>query len=83
MVHTFKVKHILFTPGMILADVLREYCDSLGIDDGLSALGFAHTDIQSLAYATIPQQQRATKLSPRQNARDDIAHILERAMKLY
>ena len=68
---------------MILADVLREYCDSLGIDDGLSALGFTHSDIEPIAYATIPQQQRATKLSPRENARDDIAHILERAMKLY
>ena len=69
--------------GLILADMLRDYCKKLDIEDGLSALGFTYTDIQPLAEATIPQQQRAARLAPRENTRDDIAHLLEQALAIY
>jgi len=71
----------LFT-GDILADVIRDYCYKLNIDDGIQALGYTSSDIPALVEATLPQE-RVTKLAPRQKTKEDFAQILESSLKMY
>lgn len=68
--------------GEILADVIREYCRKLKIDDGLKSLGYDSSDIPALVEATIPQE-RVTKLAPREKTREDLASILEGSLTMY
>uniref|UniRef100_A0A8C4N2C6 Hydroxyacid-oxoacid transhydrogenase, mitochondrial n=1 Tax=Eptatretus burgeri TaxID=7764 RepID=A0A8C4N2C6_EPTBU len=68
--------------GRILADVLRQMLFDLGVDDGLSALGYSCDDIPELVRGTLPQE-RVTKLSPRAQTEEDLSLLFEESMKLY
>ena len=74
--------YTLCLTGDILADVIRDYCQKLDIDNGLTQLGYNTSDIPGLVEATIPQE-RVTKLAPKEKTREDLAHILEGSMTLY
>lgn len=41
--------------GPVLADVLRDYMSDMKIENGLSALGYDKSDIDSLVEKTLPQ----------------------------
>ncbi|XP_067934308.1 hydroxyacid-oxoacid transhydrogenase, mitochondrial-like [Watersipora subatra] len=68
--------------GVILADIIKDYCNKLEIDDGLKTLGYTSSDIPALVEATIPQE-RVTKLAPREKTREDLASILENSLTMY
>lgn len=68
--------------GLILGDVIRDYCRKLKIDDGLTALGYDRSDIPALAEATMPQE-RVTKLAPREKTKEDYVSILEDSLTMY
>lgn len=41
--------------GLILSDVIRSYMSDLGIENGLSGLGFTADDVDDLVNGTLPQ----------------------------
>jgi len=41
--------------GRLLSDTVRTYMSDLGIDDGLTAVGYSTDDIPALVNATLPQ----------------------------
>ena len=68
--------------GKILADCVRNYMYKLGIPDGLTAIGFKPSDVDSLVDGTLPQK-RLTNLSPEPVARDALSELFENSMKAY
>lgn len=68
--------------GGILADVIRGYMQKAGIENGLHGLGFTSSDIPALVEGTLPQE-RLTKLSPRQQSREDLSKIIENSLENY
>lgn len=68
--------------GPILADVVRRYMNDLGIENGLSTLGFNSGDISALVEGSLPQE-RVNKMAPREQTKEDLAHLFERSMKIY
>ncbi|XP_018021541.1 probable hydroxyacid-oxoacid transhydrogenase, mitochondrial isoform X2 [Hyalella azteca] len=68
--------------GLALADVLRTYMQALGIEDGLTALGFGSSDVPRLVEGTLPQH-RVTKLAPRQQTHEQLGDILHNSMTVY
>ncbi len=65
--------------GRILSECVMEYMQSLGMPNGLSAVGYKHDDIPALVQGTLPQH-RVTKLSPRPADEQDLTGIFEDAM---
>ena len=41
--------------GRVLADVLREYMQDMGIQNGITELGFSREDIPALVQGALPQ----------------------------
>jgi hydroxyacid-oxoacid transhydrogenase len=68
--------------GRVLADTVRHYMHDLGIDNGLTAVGYTRADIPALVSATLPQE-RVTKLSPRQQTQEDLANLFEHSLTVY
>lgn len=69
--------------GLVLAEILREYMHSLGVDDGLKALGYSTEDIPALVRGTIPQK-RVTGLAPAgAPGEEELARLLEDSMTIF
>ncbi len=68
--------------GLILADTLRGYMQTMGVQNGLEEMGYSSEDIPSLVKGTLPQQ-RVTKLSPRSFTEEQLAGIFENSMTVY
>ena len=41
--------------GYVLSDIIRQYMEDMGIEDGLQALGYTTEDIPALVRGTLPQ----------------------------
>ena len=65
--------------GHILADQIVSLMKQLEVPNGLSAIGFAESDIPALVEGTLPQH-RVTKLSPRPADAEDLARLFKDAM---
>jgi hydroxyacid-oxoacid transhydrogenase len=65
--------------GRVLADRITWFMRELKVPNGLRAIGYSSSDIDSLVEGTLPQH-RVTKLSPRPASQDDLAKLFEEAM---
>jgi hydroxyacid-oxoacid transhydrogenase len=69
--------------GLLLADTLRQFMLSLGVDNGLKAIGYSNDDIPALVKGTLPQQ-RVTKLAPAgAPGEEELAMLFENSMNVY
>ncbi|MDP6450172.1 MAG: hydroxyacid-oxoacid transhydrogenase [Lentisphaeria bacterium] len=68
--------------GTVLTEKIVELMQSLGLPNGLSAIGFTDDDIQPLVEGTLPQH-RVTKLSPRPAEAEDLAQMFEETMTIW
>ncbi|GFR23911.1 hydroxyacid-oxoacid transhydrogenase, mitochondrial [Trichonephila clavata] len=68
--------------GLILADAVRDFMNDLGIENGLTDLGFSSADIPALVEGTLPQH-RVTKLAPREQSKEDLSRLFENSLKVY
>ncbi|GFW78676.1 probable hydroxyacid-oxoacid transhydrogenase, mitochondrial [Trichonephila clavipes] len=68
--------------GLILADAVRDYMNDLGIENGLTGLGFSSADIPALVEGTLPQH-RVTKLAPREQSKEDLSRLFENSLNVY
>ncbi len=65
--------------GKILADRITWFMRELNVPNGLKAVGYSSSDINTLVEGTLPQH-RVTKLSPRPAGPDELARLFEDAM---
>jgi len=68
--------------GRVLADRLLHFMSTLGVPDGLKAMGYTNDDIGALVEGTIPQE-RVTKLAPVPVGRPELAKLFAESMSLY
>jgi len=68
--------------GDVLSEYLVEMMQRLGVPNGLDAVGFKESDIDSLVQGVLPQH-RVTKLSPRDFTEKDLARIMHESMKMW
>jgi hydroxyacid-oxoacid transhydrogenase len=68
--------------GEVLAERVIHFMKSLGIPNGLAAVGYTPADIPALVEGTLPQH-RVTKLSPRPAEREELTALFERSMKIW
>jgi hydroxyacid-oxoacid transhydrogenase len=65
--------------GKVLADRITWFMRELKVPNGLKAIGYSSSDIDTLVEGTLPQH-RVTKLSPRPAGSDELAKLFEDAM---
>jgi hydroxyacid-oxoacid transhydrogenase len=65
--------------GKILADRITWFMRELKVPNGLKAVGYSASDIDTLVAGTLPQH-RVTKLSPRPAGPQELAKLFEEAM---
>ena len=65
--------------GKILSEQIVQLMQRLKLPNGLSAIGYTHSDIPSLVQGTLPQH-RVTKLSPRPASEEDLTGLFEEAL---
>jgi hydroxyacid-oxoacid transhydrogenase len=65
--------------GQVLADRITWFMRELKVPNGLKAVGYSSSDIDTLVEGTLPQH-RVTKLSPRPAGPDELAKLFETAM---
>jgi hydroxyacid-oxoacid transhydrogenase len=68
--------------GEILAARVIHFMKTLGMPNGLEAVGYGAADIPALVEGTLPQH-RVTKLSPQTAAADDLAALFEASMRIW
>uniref|UniRef100_A0A1B6M259 Probable hydroxyacid-oxoacid transhydrogenase, mitochondrial n=1 Tax=Graphocephala atropunctata TaxID=36148 RepID=A0A1B6M259_9HEMI len=68
--------------GAILADTVRGYMQVMKVENGLTELGYSKSDIPGLVKGTLPQH-RITKLAPREQSEEDLAHLFEKSFSVY
>jgi hydroxyacid-oxoacid transhydrogenase len=65
--------------GKVLADRITWFMRELKVPNGLKAVGYTSSDIDTLVEGTLPQH-RVTKLSPRPAGPDELGRLFEDAM---
>ena len=65
--------------GRVLADRITWYMRELKVPNGLKAVGYSSSDIDTLVEGTLPQH-RVTKLSPRPAGPEELGKLFEDAM---
>ena len=65
--------------GKVLADRITWYMRELKVPNGLKAVGYSSSDINTLVEGTLPQH-RVTKLSPRPATPETLARLFEDAL---
>ncbi len=65
--------------GKVLADRITWFMRELKVPNGLKAVGYSSSDIDTLVEGTLPQH-RVTKLSPRPAGPDELGKLFEDAM---
>lgn len=68
--------------GNVLADRIIEIMHLTGMPNGLAAVGYGESDIETLVAGTLPQH-RVTKLSPRPAGPDDLRQLFRNSMTLW
>ena len=68
--------------GEILADRVLHFMKTLGMPNGLAAVGYSDADIPELVEGTLPQH-RVTKLSPREATREDLQGLFQDSMQAW
>jgi hydroxyacid-oxoacid transhydrogenase len=68
--------------GEILAARVIHFMKTLGMPNGLEAVGYSAADIPALVEGTLPQH-RVTKLSPQAASADDLAALFEASMRIW
>ena len=63
----------------MLADRITWFMRELKVPNGLKAVGYSSSDIDTLVEGTLPQH-RVTKLSPRPAGPEDLGQLFEDAM---
>ena len=65
--------------GKVLADRITWFMRELKVPNGLKAVGYSSSDIDTLIEGTLPQH-RVTKLSPRPAGPEELGKLFEDAM---
>jgi hydroxyacid-oxoacid transhydrogenase len=65
--------------GKVLADRITWFMRELKVPNGLHAIGYSSSDIDTLVEGTLPQH-RVTKLSPRPAGPQELGKLFEDAM---
>jgi hydroxyacid-oxoacid transhydrogenase len=68
--------------GRVLADRITWFMRELKVPNGLKAVGYSSSDIDTLVEGTLPQH-RVTKLSPRAAGPQELGKLFEDAMEAY
>lgn len=68
--------------GEVLAERLVHFMKTLGVPNGLTAVGYLEEDIPALVEGTLPQH-RVTKLSPRPAGPEDLARLFHDSMRIW
>ena len=68
--------------GEVLAQRVIHFMRTLGMPNGLEAVGYGAADIPALVEGTLPQH-RVTKLSPQTASADDLGALFEASMRLW
>lgn len=68
--------------GEALAGQIVKFMRSLGVPNGLAALGYARADVPALVEGTLPQH-RVTKLSPKPASPDDLTALFQDALQAW
>jgi len=68
--------------GEILADRVLHFMETLGMPNGLAAVGYTDSDIPGLVEGTLPQH-RVTKLAPREATREDLLELFQNSMQAW
>ena len=68
--------------GQILADRVLHFMKTLGMPNGLAAVGYNDADVPRLVEGTLPQH-RVTKLAPREATREDLAELFQDSMQAW
>ena len=68
--------------GRILADRVLHFMQTLGMPNGLAAVGYNDSDLPDLVEGTLPQH-RVTKLAPREATREDLMGLFQDSMQAW
>ena len=68
--------------GEVLAERVIHFMRTLGVPNGLAAVGYTTDDIQALVQGTLPQH-RVTKLSPRPAGEAELTSLFEESMTIW
>ena len=68
--------------GKMLRDAFIRFMQTIGLPNGLKAVGYTSANISAWAAGTM-QQKRLIGLSPRTVRRDDVESILERSLTIW
>jgi hydroxyacid-oxoacid transhydrogenase len=68
--------------GEVLAERVIHFMRTLGVPNGLAAVGYTADDIPALVQGTLPQH-RVTKLSPRPAGEQELTSLFEESMMIW